>query len=366
MQEQQALAMVFESIQQPFTVQRVSLPELQPGEVIVKIDYTTICTSDLHTFYGRRGGHCPSILGHEIVGTIVKIADSGTIAYNGDPLKIGDAVTWSVYAHDHSGVMAQKGIPQKSSDLFKYGHEALDEQGELSGGFATHCYLRAGTDIYKLPEGLSLKKAAPLNCTHATVAGALRLAGDLQHKNVLVIGAGMLGLSACAMSREAGAQKVWVMDIKPERLQRALAFGVDAGIDGDKSAEAIKEALRESGGVDVVIETSGVPSAIEKGIELLNIGGINVWVGAVYSQRNLSINAEKIVRNILTIKGLHNYIPDDLAMAIRFMAGCHHKYSFEELVGLEFPLPELDRAFTEANQGGYYRVGVLPPNGDNE
>lgn len=360
MKEQEALAMVFDKLEAPFLRRQLSLPEPGPGEVMVGIDYTTICTSDLHTYYGRRGGHCPSILGHEIIGKVVKTGPGKVTDYWGTPLQTGDAVTWSVYAHDHEGKMAQKGMPQKSADLYKYGHELFDERQILSGGFASHCHLQAGTDIYKLPEALSRKEAAPLNCTHATIAGALRLAGDLSRKNVLVVGAGMLGLSACAMAREAGAGQVYAMDIQENRLEIALKFGVDAGLDGQRSTESLKAELEARGGIDIVIETSGVPSAMEKGLELLNIGGINVWVGAVYSQRDLSINAEKIVRKLLTIKGLHNYIPADLAEAIRFLAASHQKYPFAELVGEEFPLEQLDQAFKLANKGVYYRVGIYP------
>lgn len=363
MKAQEALAMVFEKVNQPFLKQDVSLPELQAGEVLVRIDYTTICTSDLHTFYGRRGGHCPSILGHEIIGTVLHTGPGGVKDYHGDLLQTGDPVTWSVYAHDHQGEMARKGLPQKSADLYKYGHEKFGDSGSLNGGFATHCQLRAGTDIYKLPAALSLKEAAPLNCTHATIAGALRLAGDLQRKNVLIIGAGMLGLSACAMAREGGASRVYAMDIQAARLEKALSFGVDAGLDGELSVETLKEKLSPEGGIDVVIETSGVPTAMEKGIELLNIGGINVWVGAVYAQRDLAINAEKIVRRLQTIKGLHNYIPADLAEAIRFLKANHLKYPFEQLVSTEFPLPELDSAFTTANKGSHYRVGIFSGKG---
>lgn len=360
MRNEEALAMVFEQTKQPFTPRQVRLPILQAGEVLVKITYTTICTSDLHTFYGRRSAHCPSILGHEIIGRIIDTGPGGVSDYHGQPLAVGDPVTWSVYAHDHLGLMARKGYPQKSEGLFKYGHEALSEHGSLSGGFATHCHLRAGTDIFKLPPSLKPKEAAPLNCTHATMAGAFRLAGDLNEKNVLIVGAGMLGLSACAMAREAGAAKVWAMDIKPERLERSLAFGAHEYLVGDLPTELLQQQVSKQGGIDVVIETSGVPAAMERALALLHIGGINIWVGAVYAQRDLAINAEQVVRKLLTIKGLHNYIPADLAEAIRFLDRHHRKYPFGELVGREFPLSELDRAFATANNHHHYRVGVCP------
>ena len=352
--------MVFDEVQRPFLAKRISLPDLEEGEILVEVVYATICSSDLHTFYGRRCSHSPSILGHEIIGRVLQMPPAGLTDYFGAKLKINELVTWSVYAHDPTGIMAQKGIPQKSAGLFKYGHEKLNGHGSLSGGFATHCHLRRGTDIYKLPPDLSPKEAAPLNCTHATIAGALRLAGHVKDKNVLIIGAGMLGLSACAMTKESGARTVWAMDIAKDRLSRSLVFGVDKTIDASLPVAEMQDLVSRSGGIDVVIETSGVPSAMEKGIDLLNIGGINVWVGAVFEQRDLAVNAEKVVRNILTIKGLHNYIPEDLANAIRFLSAVKDRYPFGQLVDQEFPLTQLDQAFDTANNHGHYRVGVFP------
>ena len=360
MNNKEGKAMVFEGANQAFSLQKMTLPEVQEREAIVEISYTTICSSDLHTFNGRRSSPCPSVLGHEILGNIVELASGGVKDFNGQELRIGDRVTWSIYAHDHNDEMALKGIPQKSTSLFKYGHQKLTTSSSLSGGFATHCYLRAGTDVFKVPTHLQLKEAAPLNCTHATIAGAIRLAGSLKDKNVMIIGAGMLGLSACAMSREAGARRVWAMDINQDRLTKAADFGTDGEINADTPMGEIESILAKQGGVDVIIETSGAPSAMENGIQLLNIGGVSVWVGAVYTQRNLAINAEKVVRNILTIKGLHNYAPKDLATAIDFLSKNNHKYPFIDLVGREFPLAQLDQAFAVASNSADYRVGVHP------
>ncbi len=358
MEERYARAMVFQDVGAPFALHRIPRPALREGEALVAVSYATICTSDLHTYNGRRGGPRPSILGHEIMGQIVDLAEGGVQDYYENELHPGDTVTWSVYAYDHGGTMARRGMPQKSADLFKYGHEKLRDDHPLSGGFASHCHLRKGTDIFRLPEDLPRRAAAPINCTHATIAGALRLAGDLAGKRVLIAGAGMLGLSACAQAREAGVARVWTMDVVGERLKRSLAFGADAGFDANRPLREIAARVREHGGVDVLIETSGAPAAMESGIDLLNIGGISVWVGAVYTQRPLQLDAEKVVRNLLTIKGLHNYSPRDLATAVRFIEANHRSYPFEALVAEEFPLADLDRAFSRAAGSGHYRIGV--------
>jgi putative phosphonate catabolism associated alcohol dehydrogenase len=360
MSNNKAIAMVFEKVGQPFSLTSFDFPKLNTGEVLVKINYTTICTSDLHTFYGRRCSNKDSILGHEIMGSIVELPKNGINDFYGVPLQIGDIITWSVYAHNCNDKLAKKGMPQKSNNLFKYGHEKITEKHKLNGGFATHCHLKSGSTIFKIPKNLSPKEATPLNCTHATIAGAIRLAGNLKDKNILISGAGMLGLSACAMAKESGANMVFSMDIEEKRLQQSKKFGVDLSLNVNEDLDSIIKTQKESGGIDIIIETSGVPSAIENGIKMLNIGGICVLVGSVYSQKNISINAETIVRNLLTIKGLHNYIHEDLAKAIIFISKNNKKYPFEDLVGKEFPIEQLDLAFDFANNQPCYRVGVQP------
>lgn len=103
-----------------------------------------------------------------------------------------------------------------------------------------------------------------------------------------------------------------------------------------------------------------MPEAMENCLHMLGIGGTIILVGAVFPQRNLSINAEFLVRNLLTIKGLHNYIPEDLATAISFLTKAKAKYPFDSLVGREFSLEQLDSAFEAGSHGKYYRVGVKP------
>ena len=353
-----ATALIFDRARASFRVQEVSLPELQEGEVLVRVLYATICTSDLHTYTGRRSGPTPCVLGHEIIGEVISLDSETMVDFSGEPIHLGDRITWSVYAHDHEGTMAKKGMPQKSPDLFKYGHQAMVQEHPLSGGFASHCHLKADTDLFKLPASLSDQEAAPLNCTHATIAGALRLAGDLTGKNVLVVGAGMLGLSACAMSAEAGAKQIALLEINPDRAKRATHFGASLILDMDP----VKRAQQRSsiGGIDVVIETSGIPEAMEDSLAMLNIGGIAVWVGAVFEQRDLRINAEYVVRHLLTLKGLHNYIPTDLQTAIDFLRKHHTKYPFHTLVARTYDLRDLDEAFIVAETSGAHRIGVRP------
>lgn len=356
--DNQALAMVFNMPGKSFVKESVILPQPIASEVLVNILYTTICASDLHTYNGRRSTPAPCILGHEIIGRIVAFGNKRVKDERGKILKTGDLVTWCIYAFDPNNEFAQNGIPQKSPNLYKYGHHQFGVNDTLNGGFATHCLLKEGTAIFKLPENIDFKVLAPLNCTHATMAGALRVAGNVRNKNVLITGLGMLGLSACALANEAGAKKVLGMDVNPERILFAKEFGVKKFLVADLTAAELQIQLQSDDKIDVVIDTTGLPGVMEKGLELLNIGGTAVWIGAVYSQPKTAVNAEMMIRNVLTIKGLHNYTSADLAVAVDFIEKNHLKYPFASLVGTDFKLNDLDEAFETASKGQHYRVGV--------
>lgn len=354
-----ALAMVFTNPNTPFELIDSSFPVLSEEEVLVKIEYTTICTSDLHTYFGRRTSPMPSILGHEIMGTIEAIGPGVKRDYSGKVVTVGDRITWMVYAFDPCCENARKGYPQKSEKLHKYGHQKISENDVLNGGFASHCHLKKGTELFLLSDEISDRVAAPINCTHATIAGAIRIsAKNPVNKSCMVVGAGMLGLSACAQLKELMAAKITVMDIDPSRLVYAKKFGATHTVLLDRLTGEILEGAEHFQGIDLALETSGNPKTIELTLSAMGIGGVLTLVGSIFEQENISINAETIVRNLLTIRGLHNYIPEDLENAIDFIQKHYGVYPFHELVGAEFKLQDLTQAFEYAKQTGVFRVGI--------
>jgi D-arabinose 1-dehydrogenase-like Zn-dependent alcohol dehydrogenase len=85
-----------------------------------------------------------------------------------------------------------------------------------------------------------------------------------------------------------------------------------------------------------------------------------VWIGATFPQRPLQINAESLIRNVHTMKGLHNYNQADLITAVEFMEQHHAAFPFESLVHDRFELDEVNQAFDYAIKSGAHRVGVRP------
>ena len=345
------VAAVFYGSDRPLAIERFSWPELAFGEALAEVDCCTLCGSDLHTIHGRRSVETPMILGHEVVGRIVQ-AEGPLADVSGAALEVGDRVSWSIAASCRSCFYCDDDIPQKCERLFKYGHRQVEPRHPLSGGLATHCHLAAGTPLVRWSQEVPDTVAALANCATATVAAALRTAGDFTDQTVVIHGAGMLGLTAAAMAREGGARHVAVLDILPERAERAVQFGASP-----EGAAALED-WTEGRGADVVLDMSGAPEAMENAVQQLRIGGRLILVGAVFPDRPLALAAEQLVRKMLRVEGVHNYAPCDLAAAAEFLERSRQRYPFASLVEREYPLEEINQAVAEAGQ--MVRAAVRP------
>lgn len=353
--------MVFHESGRSLELVRNPLPSLEEGEVLVQITCCTLCGSDIHTYEGRRSTPCPTVLGHEIIGRVAELPSGGTVCdHEGTPLAVGDRITWSVAASCGGCFFCNDGLPQKCERLFKYGHQRISERHPLSGGLADYCHLAPGTAIFRVPSELSDAVACPANCATATVAAAMRYAGPCAGRAVLVQGAGMLGLTTAAMAASAGASEIIVCDKLAQRVQLAESFGATRTVcvKDDGPLRAIVDQVTSGRGVDIAIDVSGAPAAIEEGIELLRIGGRYVLVGAVCPTRPVSISAERVVRNVLCIQGVHNYVPEDLRTALRFLQREHCRFPFAGLVADTFSLEDANEAFRHASRSGVLRVAI--------
>jgi alcohol dehydrogenase len=343
---------VFEGAGRPLQICSMPVPQPRRGEILVRNEYATLCRSDLSTYSGRRLEAVPTILGHEVVGRIVALGEQVPERdLLGFRLAIGDRLAWAIYASDPTHTMARRGLPQKVPGMLKYGHTELTAHCAWHGGLAEFTLLRAHTPIVRLGDDVPVQVAALTNCALATAAAALRLAGSVLDRRVLVLGAGALGLAAAAQAKVGGSRWVGVLDRDAERAELARRFGADA-----VGAAAAAGSLFD--GVDVAIDCTGHPDAMGTSLQLLAVGGIAVWVGAVAPVGTVAIDPERLVRRLLTVRGLHNYTADDLAAAAAFVQGNHRRFPFVELVQEEFALADAEAAFRCAEGGSVHRVGV--------
>jgi alcohol dehydrogenase len=158
------------------------------------------------------------------------------------------------------------------------------------------------------------------------------------------------------MARAAGAAEVICCDPATGRLAQAAAFGAGR-LAAPPDLPVAVGAATSGYGVDVALELSGSPAAVEAGLPLVRIGGTYVLVGAVFPTRSVTIEPEQVVRRLLTLRGVHNYAPEDLVAAIRFLAAAG-RYPFDSLVSAWVPLADAARGFDLARSPDKFRVGV--------
>jgi putative phosphonate catabolism associated alcohol dehydrogenase len=279
-----------------------------------------------------------------------------------DELAPGDRVTWSIA--DNCGNCAFftiHGLPQKCRSLFKYGHAAVDDGTGLNGCYASHILLRRGTHVVKVPDRLPNSVAAPANCALATAVNAVSFLPD-SCQAAVVQGFGLLGLYACALLRDRGVPYVFCVDVLEQRLAQVAAFG-GIPVDGhpecyDHSREQILDAAPD--GVDAVLETAGVAALVPEGVRLLRPGGTYVFVGMVHPGTALELTGEQVIRKCLSIHGVHNYAPEHLSQAVRFLDRTMGRLPYESLVSPPVPLAELGEGFQMAKTQQWHRVSVRP------
>ncbi|HWA99885.1 MAG TPA: alcohol dehydrogenase catalytic domain-containing protein, partial [Pirellulales bacterium] len=252
-----AAAMLFHGPEQPLERVELPVPRLNRGEVLVRVQACTICGSDLHTAHGRRKVAVPTILGHEILGRIVEFGPHAVRYDAADkPLHVDDRVTWAIVANCGECFYCRRGLPAKCERGIKFGHQQLGPDNGLTGGLAEYCVLPQGTSLFRVPDELPDEVACPANCATATVAAVLEAAGSVVERNVLVVGAGMLGLTACSMASLDGASAVVCCDLAATRRQRALDFGATAVASPAERASLVADTTRGYG-VDAGLELSG-------------------------------------------------------------------------------------------------------------
>ena len=360
-----ARAAVCEAPNTPFVIREYPLRPVEPREVLVRVRMATICRSDIHSYEGRRPNPFPGILGHEIIGSIEALGPGVERDMRGDPLHVGDRITWSEYFFDGDCYYREiHDMPQKCPGVRKYGHDAVDRDPHFLGGFAEYCYILPGTWILKLPDELSDEEATPLNCGVATMVAVTEASAIALGDTVVVQGLGLLGLYGLALAKARGARLAIGLDAVPERLDIARAFGADLVLDVSRhSGQEIVARVREAcppDGADVCIEVCGVPEVIVQGLAMLRVGGRYTLGGLVNPEANVTLDANLLVKKCITLRGIHNYHPRHLIQALDFVRANRHRVPFHQIVDSKFSLQQIDLAFKKAAERSVLRAAIVP------
>ncbi len=246
-------------------LEEIRVEQPGPGELLVRIDATGVCHSDLHVIEEDGWHHrYPVLLGHEGAGTIEAVGDGVTALEVGDRVVLGWKTACGVCAPCKRGEPRQcKRPPAAAGRLFRGDGSELTPVLR-TGTFATHTVVPEVAAV-KIPPELPAEQACLIGCAVATgVMSVLETAKVWEGARVAVIGCGAVGLSVIQGAQIAGASQIRAIDLDERKLEQAKAFGAtDVG----------------EGPVDFAFDVVGRQSTFELGLSLLAAGGTLTLIG---------------------------------------------------------------------------------------
>src|SRR5919199_1828117 len=351
-------------------IKEYAVPEPEPGAVVVKTSLANVCGSDLHQWRGefdvaKFGRPYPQILGHEMTGTVHSLGEGLTRDTAGESLAVGDRIVFR-YFHPCGHCRAcLKRIFRACPYARAYLTDSADVPPHFFGAFADYHYLMPGAAIFKVPDGLSDEMVAGVNCALSQVTGGLQLAQLKLGENVVIQGAGGLGVYATAVARELGAGKIIVIDGIAERLELAREFGANETIDLRELPEPeqrVKRVLEltDGWGADVVAELVGHPRVCPEGLSMLGRTGRYLEIGNISPGLRYELDPSWLIFGNRSILGMVYYEAEHLRQALQLMERTRERYPWQRVVSHTFPLERINEAFVEADAGRVTRAAIVP------
>jgi alcohol dehydrogenase len=250
---------------------------VDPTDVIVRVDTTTICGTDLHILKGDVPAVTDGrILGHEGVGTVTEVGSAVATVAVGDRVIISCISACGACSYCHQGLYAHCLADEGASGIgWIFGHLINGTQAEL---------VRvpfADNSVYKVPEGVTDEAAVMLSDILPTGFEIGVRYGRVKPGDVVaVVGAGPVGLASIMTSSLYGAARIIALDLDTNRLEQARAFGATDTVDSgaDDWADQVR-AMTDGLGVDVAIEAVGIPGTFEACTKIVRPGGAVANVG---------------------------------------------------------------------------------------
>ncbi len=352
-------AAVFFGPGKPFEIREVTLPEVEPEAVVIRVSLANVCGSDLHFWRGDAPLRLPEdgwIFGHEMMGRVARLGAKVKTDSLGRALKEGDRVAYTYfYPCGRCYVCLNKEPANCPAKIER--PRGPSEFPHFNGAFAEYYYLRPGGHIFKVPDELADELVSPVNCALSQVIFGLQQAGLGFGDRVVIQGAGGLGTQAAAVAKDMGAATVIVIDQIPGRLELARAFGADDTINIKEVTERKDRVnyvrkLTGGAGADVVCDFVGFPQVIPEGLEMLRTGGTYLEIGTISRGAKVELEPAQLVWGAKKIIGVIMYDAAVIPRALDFLVRNRTRWPFERLVSHTYPLEQINQAFTDSEWHG--------------
>jgi len=327
-------------------LKEVPRPRPGPEEVVVEVEATSICGTDVSIYKWKgwveeRIRNLPLILGHEFAGKVVEV---GERVKNFEP---GDYVSAESHIFCGRCYYCMWGSPHVCKNLKIIG---VDVDGSFAEYVRVHEKVLWRNAKSLPPELASIQE--PLGNAVDTV-----LAEDVAGKTVLILGCGPIGLMAIAVARMSGASKIFATEISEYRIKLARRMGADLVLN-PREVDVVQEVLLQmEDGVDVLLEMSGSPSALEQGLKVLRSGGRVSILGLFPPKVELNLNEDVILKGVRIYGITGRRIFETWFKVSRFL---ERGLDLTPLITHKFPLGGFEEGMELMSSGNGGKIVLIP------
>lgn len=339
----------------PQVIERITVRDPGPGEVLVRLHAAGICHSDVGQADGDWPFPLPAVLGHEGAGIVEAVGADVVGVSVGSRVLLSSAPGCGVCRHCAVGrpILCQLSLAAMSAGVLTTGGTPLQgPMGPIAAYALLSCFAEhavvAARSIVPLPDAVSFEVGALIGCAVITGVGAAIATLDIQAgSRGGVIGAGGVGVNAIQGARARGATAVLAVDLVPERLQQASRFGASDVVDLKDEGRIAQ--LRESAshdGLDWSIVTVGAAEAVQLGFDLIRPGGVVCVVGLLPQDQPVPIDMLDLVTYEKRIVGSAYGSLDPRVLIPRIIdLYLDGRLLLDELVSARLPLKLINDAF---------------------
>lgn len=361
----QVTGAVLRATDQPLSIERLELADPGPGDVLVRMGAAGLCHTDLEVMRGAIPMPLPMVLGHEGAGVVEAVGGAVSGVEEGDHVVLSwnPACGQCYFCSRGHPLLCEPCGKAAGAGTLPNGRRPLSRQGEpvqqfmFMGSHADHSMVAAAAAV-PVPRDLPFPIGAAVGCGITTgFVPARRLTPADSGAVVVVVGCGIVGLSAVLGARQAGAATIVAVDRSKARLEQAGSLGADVVVEvgTDEPVEAVRRRT-QGRGADLVIESAGNADAMRTAFECVRPGGELIMLGKLGADDELSLRFGTIMGN-KTIRRLayggarpHRDFPD---IARQYLDGT---LPLDVLIDRVVELDAIDETFTDVERGAVIRA----------
>lgn len=354
-------SVVFTVAGAPLRIVDTPVPDPGPGEMLVRLSMAGICGSDIHRLAGDTSSSGePVCFGHEGVGRVEALGKDVTTDRAGEPLRVGDRVYW--FPGNVCGV-CRPCREQQSIAFCENFRWPLPAHQPNAATFQELATLGPSVPAFKVPQGTLDEALIAFGCAMPTAIGGLARLGGISD-DVIIQGAGPLGLAAAVLAARQGARRIIVIGDPDDRLAIARRLGASETLSLKSTSLSERRAriseLTDGRGAGTVIEAAGQIDAFAEGLDLVATHGRYLVLGLYSGSATTAINPVTINNRNLTIIGSLGYPLQALAQTVRLAGEIGAQSGFADLITRRFPIDQAEAAIAAAGSGELVKAVLVP------